>query len=252
MGPFAPKGTDKHFDKQAAIDCLKSWQFWIFAICYFCFTNSLNAFGFFAPTIVRDLGFKGPMAQLQTVWPNVFAFFVIIGNSWHSDRTKERPLHILGGISLRVFLSRSANRRTDPSLATFRRHNARYDRLPHPRYRAELRGKIRRSILYRLYERSRHPFVRLSVTSIESCSKLIPFVLHFSQPRPSNSDSHWSDFYRSRYWRRHRYRQRCWRSRSFPLPFDRQSSLPHGKLDLFRHARSRRFDRLLPLVQAWK
>jgi len=100
MGPFAPKGTDKHFDKRAAIDCLKSWQFWIFAICYFCFTNSLNAFGFFAPTIVRDLGFKGPMAQLQTVWPNVFAFFVIIGNSWHSDRTKERPLHILGGMSL--------------------------------------------------------------------------------------------------------------------------------------------------------
>lgn len=100
MGPFAPKGTDKHFDKQAAIDCLKSWQFWIFAICYFCFTNSLNAFGYFAPTIVASLGFKGPMAQLQTVWPNVFAFFVIIGNSWHSDRTKERPLHILGGKSL--------------------------------------------------------------------------------------------------------------------------------------------------------
>ncbi|GAA5836050.1 hypothetical protein JCM5353_003494 [Sporobolomyces roseus] len=100
MGPFAPKGTDKHFDKQAAIDCLKSWQFWVFAVCYFCFTNSLNAFGYFAPTIVASLGFKGPMAQLQTVWPNVFAFFVIIGNSWHSDRTKERPLHILGGTSL--------------------------------------------------------------------------------------------------------------------------------------------------------
>lgn len=31
-------------------------------------------------------------AQLLTVPPNAFAFFVIIGNAWHSDRKKERPL----------------------------------------------------------------------------------------------------------------------------------------------------------------
>jgi hypothetical protein len=30
-------------------------------------------------------------AQLLTVPPNAFAFFVIIGNAWHSDRKKERP-----------------------------------------------------------------------------------------------------------------------------------------------------------------
>lgn len=30
-------------------------------------------------------------AQLLTVPPNAFAFFAIIGNSWHSDRTHERP-----------------------------------------------------------------------------------------------------------------------------------------------------------------
>lgn len=40
------------------------------------------------------------MAQLFTVFPNVFAFFVIIFNSWHSDRTKERPIHILAGCAL--------------------------------------------------------------------------------------------------------------------------------------------------------
>ncbi|GAA5902321.1 uncharacterized protein JCM6883_001368 [Sporobolomyces salmoneus] len=100
MGPFAPKGTDKHFDKQAAIDCFKSWQFWVFAACYFCLTNSLNTFGYFAPTIVASLGFKGAFGQLMTVFPNVFAFFVIIGNSWHSDRTRERPLHILAGCTI--------------------------------------------------------------------------------------------------------------------------------------------------------
>ena len=40
------------------------------------------------------------MGQLLTVFPNIFAFFVIIFNSWHSDRTKERPLHILAGCAL--------------------------------------------------------------------------------------------------------------------------------------------------------
>ncbi|GAA5865042.1 hypothetical protein JCM3774_003948 [Rhodotorula dairenensis] len=100
MGPFAPKGTDKHFDKKEAFECLKSWQFWAFAACYFCLTNSLNTFGYFAPTIVASLGFKGPMGQLLTVFPNIFAFFVIILNSWHSDRTKERPMHILAGCAL--------------------------------------------------------------------------------------------------------------------------------------------------------
>ncbi|GAA5825283.1 hypothetical protein JCM11251_006919 [Rhodosporidiobolus azoricus] len=100
MGPFAPKGTDKHFDKADALACVKSWQFWAFAVTYFCFANSLNAFGYFAPTIIASLGFSGPHAQLMTVPPNVFALFVIIGNAYHSDRTKERPLHILVGTTL--------------------------------------------------------------------------------------------------------------------------------------------------------
>ncbi|KAI5476239.1 hypothetical protein MNV49_007939 [Pseudohyphozyma bogoriensis] len=98
LGPSAPKKEDKHFDKKAAIDCFCSWQFWAFALCYFAMTNSLNAFGYFAPTIVASLGFKGAISQLMTVPPNAFAFFVIIGNSWHSDRTKERPMHITAGI----------------------------------------------------------------------------------------------------------------------------------------------------------
>lgn len=31
MGPFAPKGTDKHFDKKDFIMTITSWQFWLFA-----------------------------------------------------------------------------------------------------------------------------------------------------------------------------------------------------------------------------
>lgn len=32
--------------------------------------------------------------------PNVFAFFVIVGNSWWSDRRRERPTHVIGGLLL--------------------------------------------------------------------------------------------------------------------------------------------------------
>ncbi|TNY17115.1 phthalate transporter [Rhodotorula diobovata] len=100
MGPFAPKQSDKHFDKKDAVACVKSWQFWAFAVAYFCFANSLNAAGYFIPTIVQSLGFQGAKAQLLTVPPNAFAAIVIIANSWHSDRTKERSLHILFGTAI--------------------------------------------------------------------------------------------------------------------------------------------------------
>lgn len=73
--------------------------FWLFAIQYFFMTNSLNAFGYFAPSIVASLGFKGYNAQLLTVPPNVFALFIIIGNCLHSDRTKERSKHVIGGLA---------------------------------------------------------------------------------------------------------------------------------------------------------
>jgi len=63
MGPFAPKvhhaltlrrsgtngkalqGTDKHFDKKDAIALLKDKYFYLFAVAYFSFANSLNATG---------------------------------------------------------------------------------------------------------------------------------------------------------------------------------------------------------------
>jgi hypothetical protein len=71
MGPFAPKGTDKHFDKADFIATLKAPMFWIFALGYFFMTNSLNAFGYFAPTLVQSMKFTGYKGQLLTIPPNV-------------------------------------------------------------------------------------------------------------------------------------------------------------------------------------
>lgn len=36
------------------------------------------------------------MGQLMTVPPNVLGFIAIVGNSYWSDRRKERPMHVLG------------------------------------------------------------------------------------------------------------------------------------------------------------
>jgi hypothetical protein len=69
--------TDQHWDSAIAKATLSDPFFWIFAIQYFLMTNSLNAFGCFAPTIVASLGFKGYHAQLMTVPPKLVAMVVI-------------------------------------------------------------------------------------------------------------------------------------------------------------------------------
>lgn len=91
--------NDKHWDSKIAKDTVVDPFFWLFSIAYFLMVNSLNAFGYFAPSIVSSLGFEGYKAQLLTVPPNVFAVFVIVGNCMHSDRTKERSKHILGALA---------------------------------------------------------------------------------------------------------------------------------------------------------
>jgi MFS family permease len=98
MGPYAPSAEDKHFDKEIAKKTVLEPLFWVFAVQYFFMTNSLNAFGYFAPTIVASLGFKGYTAQLLTVPPNVFALIIIVSNCIHSDYTKERTRHVIGAL----------------------------------------------------------------------------------------------------------------------------------------------------------
>lgn len=58
--------------------------------------------GYFLPTIISTLGFKGYLGQLLTVPPNVFALIIIIGNCLHSDHTKERTKHVIAGL---IFVS---------------------------------------------------------------------------------------------------------------------------------------------------
>ncbi|KAH8702939.1 MFS transporter-like protein [Phaeosphaeriaceae sp. PMI808] len=100
MGPFAPNKEDKTFNAKIAKQTLLDPLFWVYALSYFFMVNSLNSFSYFSPTIVANLGFKGYIAQLLTVPPNVFALVIILSNCLHSDYSKERIRHALAGLVL--------------------------------------------------------------------------------------------------------------------------------------------------------
>ncbi|TIA88209.1 hypothetical protein E3P99_02747 [Wallemia hederae] len=100
LGNDTPKMSDSSFDKDAFVQVLKSIDFWVFSASYFILAMSLNAFSYFGPTIISDLGFEGTEAQLLTVPPNLFALLVIILNSYASDKLKHRPGFILLGIAV--------------------------------------------------------------------------------------------------------------------------------------------------------
>lgn len=100
LSKHAPAATDKAVDWVELRATLLNIDFWLFAIAYFCMTNSLNAVGFFLPSLVSSLGFSGWRGQAMTVPPNVFGCIVIVVNAIWSDRRKERMSHALGGLLL--------------------------------------------------------------------------------------------------------------------------------------------------------
>lgn len=57
--------------------------------------NTAAAFTNFFPTIVATLGYGQTTTLLLSAPPYVFAAILGIANSWHSDRTKERWLHVV-------------------------------------------------------------------------------------------------------------------------------------------------------------
>lgn len=100
LSRHAPTLHDKTLDMAAVKTLLLNVDFWLFALAYFCMTNSLNAVGFFLPTLVSSLGFRGWRGQAMTVPPNVFACIVIVANAAWSDRRRERCSHALGALAL--------------------------------------------------------------------------------------------------------------------------------------------------------
>lgn len=98
LGPHAPSMSMNDWDWRIVRDTVLNPIFWLFAIQYFLMTNALNAFGYFAPTIISAMGFTGFSGQLLTVPPNVFALIIVVANCLHSDKTQERSRHILAAL----------------------------------------------------------------------------------------------------------------------------------------------------------
>lgn len=57
--------------------------------------NTAAAFTNFFPTIVKTLGYDKTRTLLLSAPPYVFAAILGITNSWHSDKTRERWLHVV-------------------------------------------------------------------------------------------------------------------------------------------------------------
>lgn len=100
LSRHAPSASEKTVDWPQLRQTVFNVDFWLFSLAYFFMTNSLNATGFFLPTLVSSLGFKGWRGQAMTVPPNVFACIVIVANSIWSDKRRERITHALGGLVL--------------------------------------------------------------------------------------------------------------------------------------------------------
>lgn len=57
--------------------------------------NTAASFTNFFPTIVKTLGYNKTQTLLLSAPPYVFAAILGITNSWHSDKTRERWLHVV-------------------------------------------------------------------------------------------------------------------------------------------------------------
>jgi hypothetical protein len=57
--------------------------------------NTAASFSNFFPTIVKTLGYNKTQTLLLSAPPYVFAAILGITNSWHSDKTRERWLHVV-------------------------------------------------------------------------------------------------------------------------------------------------------------
>ncbi|ROT38474.1 major facilitator superfamily transporter [Sodiomyces alkalinus F11] len=98
LGAYAPTMHDDCWNWKTVKQTVRDPVFWLFAVQYFLMTNSLNAFGYFTPTIISSMGFAGYNGQLLTVPPNIFALLVIVSNCLHSDKTRERSRHIIAAL----------------------------------------------------------------------------------------------------------------------------------------------------------
>jgi len=98
----APSVHDKHFDIDSMKRVFSNWTFYAVGFTYLALCLSTYSTAYFGPTIVKNMGYTSYIAQLMTVPPNIASFCLTLFISFNSDKTGERPLHILSGMILVV------------------------------------------------------------------------------------------------------------------------------------------------------
>ncbi|KAL0955098.1 hypothetical protein HGRIS_004015 [Hohenbuehelia grisea] len=68
---------------------------WIFMIIYASFNTGVATISYLLPTLINNLGFSAINAQGLTVAPYVVGWFMVLLQSWHSDRSGDRGYHVM-------------------------------------------------------------------------------------------------------------------------------------------------------------
>jgi len=72
-----------------------SWKSWMFGIMYL-FSQCTQGFvNFFLQALITEFGFSGLVSNLLSAPFYFFGVICLVANSYHSDRTGERPFHVM-------------------------------------------------------------------------------------------------------------------------------------------------------------
>eukprot|EP00026_Physarum_polycephalum_P007554 Phypoly_transcript_07617.p1 GENE.Phypoly_transcript_07617~~Phypoly_transcript_07617.p1 ORF type:complete len:508 (+),score=66.86 Phypoly_transcript_07617:81-1604(+) len=76
---------------------------WIFGLACFFILFTMSSTPFFLPAVVQEFGATAIMSNLLNSVPFFFAVVLLNINSRHSDKTRERPFHIIGMCAIGIF-----------------------------------------------------------------------------------------------------------------------------------------------------
>jgi hypothetical protein len=69
---------------------------WVYGLICFFILFTMSSTPFFLPAVVEEFGMGAMLSNLLSSIPYFFAVILLNINSRHSDKTSERPFHIIG------------------------------------------------------------------------------------------------------------------------------------------------------------
>jgi len=73
---------------------------WLFVVVYTSFNVGVATITYFLPTLINQFGFSPIDSQGLTVAPYAVGWFFVVGQAFHSDRTRDRGFHIAASATI--------------------------------------------------------------------------------------------------------------------------------------------------------